>query len=136
MRRAQRRWLRWHYRGSWGGRRPGAGRKPKGSRPGTSHKTRPSVSRRHPLHLTMRVRRGVGSLRRRRCLSALEKALWGGSNRFGFRLNHFSVRRDRVYLIAEADGKKSVSRGMQGMAVRVARSLNKALQRKGAVFVE
>jgi hypothetical protein len=50
-----------------------------------------------------------------------------------FRIVHFSVQTDHVHLIVEAEGKKALSRGMRGLAIRVARSLNRALGRRGSV---
>ena len=41
-----------------------------------------------------------------------------------------------MHLIAEANDKASLSRGMQGLAVRLARRLNKRLGRRGTVFKE
>jgi hypothetical protein len=45
-----------------GGRRKGAGR-PRKEDLGVSHLRRPSLSRHHPVHVTLRVRRGISSLR-------------------------------------------------------------------------
>ena len=49
-----------------GGRRSGAGRKPVSSRPPVHHVKRPALSPHHPLHITLRVRREIPSLRNRR----------------------------------------------------------------------
>jgi hypothetical protein len=48
-----------------GGKRKGAGRKPKGARAGERHEARPDVKPYHALHIVMRVEPVVGSLRRR-----------------------------------------------------------------------
>lgn len=48
---------------TWGGRRPGAGRKPNGARAGVSHTARPAHLPRHPVHATLPALPGVGSLR-------------------------------------------------------------------------
>ena len=47
-----------------GGKRRGAGRKPKGARAGARHEARPVLDRRHPQHVTVRVVSDVGGLRR------------------------------------------------------------------------
>ena len=48
---------------SWGGKRKGAGRPPKGNAAGVSHLRRRSLSRHHPVHATLRIVCGVPSLR-------------------------------------------------------------------------
>src|SRR5215475_10453614 len=57
-----------------GGKRKGAGRKPKGRRSGTPHRERPEVKLRHPLHVVLRVVAAVGSLRRRELYQAVREA--------------------------------------------------------------
>ena len=116
-----------------GGRRPGAGRK-RGPDGGPGHAKRPSLSRHHPLHVTLSVRKDVGLLRRRRLVRALVRALTEGKERFGFRLVHFSVMPDHIHLLVEACDRRALSRGMQGLSIRIARALNRALERTGSVF--
>jgi REP element-mobilizing transposase RayT len=98
-----------------------------------SHLRRPALSRHHPVHVTLRIVAGVPSLRGplfRRVRGALAE----GQERFGFRLVHFSVQSNHLHLIAEAADRRALSRGMQGLSIRVARSVNGALSRKGKVF--
>src|SRR5262245_49718807 len=65
-----------------GGKRKGAGRKPKGARACVAHRPRTELRRRMPLHVTMRMRDHVWNLRSRRSFCRLESALWAASNRF------------------------------------------------------
>ena len=51
-----------------------------------------------------------------------------------FRVIHFSVQTDHVHLIVEADGDLPLIRGVQGLAVRCAKRLNRELGRRGAVW--
>jgi REP element-mobilizing transposase RayT len=88
------------------------------------------------VHVTLRVVRGVPSLRSQVCFRAVKRAFAAGKARLGFRLVHFSVQGDHMHLIAEADDTRALSRGMQGLGVRVARGLNGAVKRKGRVFAE
>ncbi len=88
-----------------GGRRPGAGRKPKGERPGVSHKTREALAARFPVHVTVRLERGLPGLRDKQTYRALKRAFAAGSDRFGFRLTQYSRSR------AECRGFSSVSPG-------------------------
>jgi len=121
---------------TWGGQRKGAGRPPKGSTAGVSHLRRPSLSRHHPLHVTLRIVAGVPSLRAWRLFSSLRAALARGQERFGFRLVHFSVQSNHIHLVAEARTGEALSRGMQGLSVRLARAINRTLARRGRVFAD
>ena len=120
----------------WGGRRAGAGRKPNGARAGVAHEARPALSRNHPVHVTLRVVRGLPNLRHRKQRKAIFGAFAKGKERFGFRLVHFSVQHDHVHLVVEAEGERSLTRGMQGLTIRVARALNRKLERQGRVFAD
>ena len=121
---------------TWGGARSGAGRPPKAERAGVSHLRRPSRSRHHPLHVTLRVRLGVSSLREQALFRAVRQALADGKSQFGFSLVQFSVQRDHIHLIAEANDRRALSRGIQGLSIRVARAVNRRLQRKGRLFAD
>ncbi|HEY2748081.1 MAG TPA: transposase, partial [Polyangia bacterium] len=118
---------------NWGGRRNGAGRKRVALRGRVVHRTRPALKARFPVHVTWRMRDGVW-LRTRRCFGALARAFWGGADRFGFRLVHYSVQGNHVHLLVEAEDERSLSRGMNGLGVRVAKRLNRVMRRSGKVL--
>jgi len=99
-----------------------------------SHLRRPSFPARFPVHVTLRVRSSVWNLRSRRCFRALGKAIEQGRDRFGFRLVHYSVQGNHLHFIAEAPGAQGLARGMQGLAIRMARRLNKVTGQVGPVF--
>jgi hypothetical protein len=67
--------------------------------------------------------------------AAVRSALARASGR-AFRLVHFSVQTNHMHLIVEANDRQRLSRGVQGLAVRVARAVNRALSRRGPVFSE
>ena len=117
-----------------GGRREGAGRKRKSDL--LTHSPRPVLRPRYPVHVTMRMRRHVWNLRTRRCFTVLERAFWAGSNRFGFRIVHFSVQGNHIHLLVEANDEHSLSSGMNGLGTRVARSLNRVMKRQGRVLAD
>ncbi len=118
----------------WGGRRAGAGRKPKGERAGVPHRRRPAIQNRHPVHVTIKVATDLPNLRRRDlravCFAVLEEA----AERHGMRIVHFSIQSNHVHLIVECKGTTALQRGMKGLLVRLARRLNKHLGRRGQVF--
>jgi hypothetical protein len=98
-----------------GGKRCGAGRKPKGPRALVSHAKREPLAARHPVLVTTRLRAGLPSLRRREALAVLEKAFAesiAGAEQHGLRLVHFSVQATHLHFIVEARDARSLSRGM------------------------
>ena len=118
---------------TWGGRRRGAGRRLVARRRSPEHRRRPLHDTRHPVHVTLRARREVRSLRSEVAFAALLGALSRASKSW-FRVVHFSVQVDHVHLIVEADGDLPLIRGVQGLAVRCAKRLNRELGRRGAVW--
>jgi putative transposase len=94
------------------------------------------VSRHHPLHVTLRVQRGVASLRGRSLFAVVRRALAAGKAQFGFSLVHFSVQSDHLHLIAEAQDRRALARGLQGISIRVARAVNRQLERTGRLFAD
>jgi len=117
----------------WGGKRKGAGRKPKLQRPGVSHRTRHEHQARHPVHVTLRAARRFPSLRKQTLFVRIRRA-FAKSARTWFRVLHFSVQADHVHLLVEANDKRSLARGVAGLAIRVARSVNQVLCRRGRVW--
>jgi REP element-mobilizing transposase RayT len=110
-----------------GGKRRGAGRKPKGPRASERHETRPEHNPRHPVHVTLRVVGSVGGLRCRDLYLALREATIATGKREDFRIVHMSIQRDHLHLIVEADSKAALSTGMQGFSISAARQINKAI---------
>lgn len=118
---------------TWGGARPGAGRKPKGRRAGVAHVTRAPLAARFPVHATWRMDERVWNLRTGRCFAALSRAMYAGAARFGFRLVHYAVMGNHVHLLVEAPDRTALARAMKGLGVRVARALNRVMKRGGRV---
>ncbi len=121
---------------TWGGRRKGAGRKPKGPLRRVSHKKRPSHAPRFPLHAVMRTREEAPRLRKKQIFAAIREALLAGAERHGFRVIHYSVQGNHIHFVVEAPDARALSRGMQGLAVRIARAVNRAALRRGRVFAD
>jgi REP element-mobilizing transposase RayT len=88
------------------------------------------------LHVTLRVRRDVAALRAHGLFLEVRGALAAGRERFGFRLVHFSVQRDHLHLLVEAADGRALSRGLQGLSIRVAKAINRQLHRRGKVFAD
>jgi hypothetical protein len=125
-----------------GGKRKGAGRKPKGQRAGAPHKARPTIDGRQALHVVLRVVPAVGSMRRRKMYKAVRDATVVAAVRERIRIVHVSVQRTHLHLIVEAEGKLALARGIQGFQLSVARNVNTVLgtdsyrRRRGPVFAD
>ena len=100
------------------------------------HSTRPVHSKSHPVHVTMKLRRGLPRLRRAGAHQVLRGAFLCARERFGMRIVHYSVLSNHLHLIVEACDRRAISRGMQGLAIRIAKRLNKSWDRRGRVFAE
>ncbi len=120
---------------TWGGRRPGAGRPvPRGRRASEKHQERPGIDARHPLHVTLRVVKAVGSLRRRLAYHAFRYAMVTALvKHVDFRIVHISFQRTHVHLIVEAATKEALAKGMQGFQISAARHLNGAITKETGV---
>ena len=118
---------------TWGGRRKGAGR-PKSGRPvGVAHRSRPLHRAAHPVHVTLRAVREVGSLREIRVAVALRDAITV-AHKPGFRVVHFSIQSNHVHFIVEGHDRDALTRGVQGLAIRLARAVNRATEHAGRVW--
>jgi REP element-mobilizing transposase RayT len=120
------------YRGR-GGPRPGAGRKPAPGRRRVPHRRRRAVRRDRPLHVTVRLREGLPVLRRVRACEAVRRSI-GSSHKANFRVVHFSVQTNHLHLVVEADDRRALSRGMQGLEIRLTRRLNGLWGTEGTIF--
>ncbi|MCW5890506.1 MAG: transposase [bacterium] len=116
-----------------GGRRAGAGRKPTGSRRNMPHRPRALHDGRAPAHVTLRAVSLPVSLRNASLFPVVRAALARASGA-AFRVVAFSVQRDHVHLVVEADTPPALARGVQGLAVRVAKRVNALLGRRGALW--
>ena len=118
-----------------GGFREGAGRKPGKGRRLVRHRVREAHSALHPVHVVLRSK--FKPLRCQFVFPTIRKALAKAARaRKDFRITQFSVQGDHVHLIVEAGSRAALSRGMQGLAIRVARAVNGLLGRSGKVWAD
>jgi hypothetical protein len=87
------------------------------------------------MHVTLRALPDVGSLRDCPAYPALEGAL-AAASKTESRVCQFSVQSDHLHLMVEAADRDAPGRGMQGLAMRCARAVNRALGRRGRVFAD
>ena len=134
-RRGKRGQLGFEFR-TWGGKRKGAGRKPKGEKAGVAHRPRREFGRRLPVHVTMRVAEHVWNLRSRRAFRVIARGLGVGADRFGVRVVQFSVQGNHVHLLVEAPDRDALAKAMKGLSVRFAKGLNRMMSRTGRVIAD
>ena len=121
-------------RGRHGGRRKGAGRPATRS---VAHRSRPEISRDKPALVTLKLRRGLPSLRRTSLVSRLRTGLRAlRQARVDFRVVQYSIQTNHIHLIIEAESTESLASGMKALGSRVARLVNRAAKRSGPVLRE
>ena len=99
------------------------------------HTARPAHCARHPLHVTLRVARGLPTLRSQVLAGLVRRSLRDTWRRW-FRVIHFSIQSNHLHLLIEAEDGKALSRGASALCIRIARRLNALLVRRGTVFPE
>jgi len=92
------------------------------------------------VHVTLRLCEGLPQLRTPRTYRVLERVFREAKERNGMRLIAYSVMGNHLHLIVEPQGRlrpheseegEQLSRGMQGLGIRMAKALNKLWGRKG-----
>jgi REP element-mobilizing transposase RayT len=84
----------------------------------------------------MKVKSGLPSLRRRRAHSVVIAALAAMRERGDFRLVHYSVQSNHLHLVCEARDRNALARGIQALAIRIAKRLNGLWRRAGKLFAD
>ena len=92
------------------------------------------VASRYPVFVTLRLKQNLPSLRTQAVHQVLRQCFVLANEREGFRLCQYSVLNDHLHLIVEARGRRGLSSGMQGLTIRIARSLNRLWERTGKVY--
>jgi REP element-mobilizing transposase RayT len=101
-----------------------------------SHLKRAAFDKITPAHVTLRIANDIPSLRSSRRFALIRQCFAGAQQNRNLRLIEFTVLSNHLHLIVEADDSKALSRGMQGLCVRLAQALNSALKRRGRVFAD
>ena len=115
-------------------------RRRRGGRPrkagAISHRPRPEHKVRHPVHITLRFVDGLPNLRANKHFKIARKVIRAAATRFGqmFRIVEYSVQPNHLHIIVEALNARELSRGMQGLGIRLAKNFNLHLRREGALL--
>ena len=118
-----------------GGRRPGAGRKPRPN-PRIRHRSRERFTVLLPCHVTLRVRSDVPSLRTVRLVREVEGSFAQVCERGSFRVVHYSLQGNHAHLVVEANNREALGRGMKSIASRLAKAVNRVFKRSGPVLAD
>ncbi len=105
----------------------------RGPKVGPRPRVRPTLRARHPVHVTLRARASLPSLRSdlvARRLRAIVEVL----RIDGFRVVHYSIQRDHIHMIVEAHDKRTLSSGVRSFVIRMAKRLNALFRRKGSLW--
>ena len=119
-----------------GGRRRGAGRKRLTVKRAVPHRRRRAVLGEVPIHLTMRVVEGMPNLRDEAFLPEVDRCFEAACLRDGFRITCWTMQSNHFHLIVEASDRESLTAGIKGLKVRLARAMNRFFQRTGQAFAE
>ncbi len=98
------------------------------------HAARPEVN--GPVHITVRLRDGLPNMRTPRAYRKLERAFRKGNKKKGFRLVAYAVLSNHMHFFVDARSKQCLSKAMQALQVRLARTLNNHWHRKGTVWFD
>lgn len=98
------------------------------------HVRRGAVPKDTPCHVTVRVRKGIPTLRTRRFVREFRRTLAVACERGSFRVAHYSIQRDHVHMVVEAAGKKALGCGMKSVSSRLAFAVNRVFGRRGPVL--
>lgn len=82
-------------------------------------------------HVIYRLKEGMPEMRKPKVLRVLEGAFRAAKRKEGFRLIAYSIQDTHLHLIVEGESAERVSRGMQGLGVRLTRQLNRLWERRG-----
>jgi REP element-mobilizing transposase RayT len=87
-------------------------------------------------HVTLKVRRGIPSLRAVKFVREWERSLAAACERGCFRVAHYSLQPDHVHLIVEATSQRDLASGMKSIGARLARAVNRIFGRCGTVLAD
>jgi REP element-mobilizing transposase RayT len=98
------------------------------------HRKRERIPGNCPVHVTLRVRPDVPSLRSVAFVREFRRSLAEACERGDFRVNHYSLQGDHAHLIVEARSTRALARGMNSIGARLARAVNRVARRSGRVL--
>ena len=91
-----------------------------------------------PIRSTSRSGPCFRPLRSQHVLPTLRRAIAGADRRDPerFRITQYSVQYDHIHLLVEASDQQALSSGMRSVAIRIARSVNALVGRRGRFWAD
>lgn len=120
----------------WGGKRKGAGRPNLSGQ--VNHMKRPRVTNQTPLHANIKLIQGLPNLRTKALLKEFKESVTG-AKKFGLYAIHFSIQRDHIHMIVEAENNKALVQGMHSLVGRLGKIIraycaSRGQAKRGSVF--
>jgi REP element-mobilizing transposase RayT len=84
--------------------------------------------------VTIRLRRGLPTLRQPRFVRRFRVSLSRACVRHGFRVVHYSIQRDHLHLLVEAQDNAAIACGMKSVGARIAKLVNRLFSHSGKVL--
>ena len=110
------------------------GRKPLDWRKGAPHRRRARFSGWSALHVTLSLEEDTFSIRTPMPRAVAVEAFLACKEKEGFRIIAWTVQPNHIHMVVEAASTLTLSRGVQGLQVRLAKGWNKLWNRKRGVF--
>ena len=89
------------------------------------------------IHVVWRICHGLPKLRTPKILRRIERVIRKSNQQDGFLLVEYSILDDHLHLIVEVKDRRKLSRALQALGIRIAKTLNAHWHRKkGHVFAE
>jgi REP element-mobilizing transposase RayT len=88
------------------------------------------------VHVTVKLRIGIPNLRQKHVIEALERCFSKAKDRFEFELNAYTVMSNHFHFLVYVRSNEALRRGMQGLNIRIARTINRLFNREGKVFAD
>lgn len=118
---------------TWGGKRKGAGRPNRSGERG--HVARTKVTPTTPLHVTWRLKAGLGTLRQHQIRKEFERSVIHAAE-FGVRFLHFSIQGNHIHAVIETRDNPTLTLGLKSFGARFGKALRRRFGGAGPVFAD
>lgn len=115
----------------WGGKRRNAGRKNKTST--VNHMKREKVDPKYPMHITMKMKKGIVSLRGPKMCAVLKRSL-GKAKKRGLNVIHYALEDNHLHVFAESESNCSLRSGLTSFGSSFGKAARRLTGGRGAVF--
>lgn len=115
----------------WGGKRKRAGRKNRTST--VNHMKREKVEAKYPVHITIKLKKGVASLRGPKMVAAFKSSLQKAKKR-GLKVIHYAIESNHAHFFAESESNRAIRSGMASFGSSFGKSVRRVSGGKGSVF--